>query len=87
MEERRRMYDKNWDEILKFIQESRDYRGKDEIRQEYQLKSIVELSDKVKIQNGRIGKLEINDAKITGALAVITLGMPVILFMLNKLFK
>jgi len=87
MEERRRQDDKNWEEIKKFINESREYRSADIVKQDYQVKSIDLLNEKVKVQNGRIGKLEINDAKITGALAIITLGMPVILFLLNRLFK
>lgn len=58
MEDRRRYDDKNWDDIKNFIIESREYRASDKVKQDYQVKSIDALNDKVKIQNGRIGKLE-----------------------------
>ena len=87
MEERRRMDDKNWEKVDEFITESRVFRSALKVENENQLATLIELRDKIKTQNGRIGKLEINDAKITGALAVIVVGMPVILFLLNRLFK
>jgi hypothetical protein len=58
MQERRQQDNKNWEEINKFIIESRAYREGDNVRQENLLKSVEDLNTKVKIQNGRIGKLE-----------------------------
>lgn len=58
MEDRRRSDDKNWDEIKKFISESRDYRIRDEMTQKIQVDNINDLNKKVGIQNGRIYKLE-----------------------------
>lgn len=87
MEDRRRAEDKHWEKIDDFISESRAFRAALKVETENQSITLVELRDKVKTQNGRIGKLEINDAKISGALAIIVIGMPVILFLLNRLFK
>lgn len=58
MEERRRENDKNWEEIKNFIQESREYRSKDEVTQEYQAENLEAVKNAVKIQNGRVYKLE-----------------------------
>lgn len=58
MEDRRRIDDKNWDEIKNFIIESREYRIKDDITQKYQVDNIESLKNKVEIQNGKVFKLE-----------------------------
>lgn len=58
MEDRRRADDKNWEDIKDFISESREYRSADIIKQNYQVKFLESLNDKVKIQNGRVYKLE-----------------------------
>ena len=83
MEERRRSEDSHWEEIQKFISESREYRSNDILKQNYQLDAITALVEKVKIQSGRIGKLEIHSALLTGGLAVIVFGLP---FIINYLF-
>ena len=41
--------------------------------------AINELSGKVKIQNGRIGKLEIQSALLAGGIAVIVFGLPLLI--------
>lgn len=58
MEERRHDNNKNWDEIKKFISESREYRVADQITQKYQVENIEALKNAVKIQNGRVLKIE-----------------------------
>ncbi len=58
VEDRRRADDKNWDEIKTFIEESRTYRATDKLKQEYQIASMEALNERVKIQNGRVGRLE-----------------------------
>jgi hypothetical protein len=58
MEERRRENDKNWDEIKSFINESREYRARDEVTQKYQAENLEAVKVAVKIQNGRVFKLE-----------------------------
>ena len=58
MEERRRSDDKNWDEIKKFIEESRDYRSRDEVTQKFQAENLEDVKNAIKIQNGRVVKLE-----------------------------
>lgn len=58
MEERRRNDDKNWEEIKDFISESRTYRATDSMTQKYQVENIEALKNAVKIQNGRVVKLE-----------------------------
>ena len=58
MEERRRENDKNWEEIKIFIQESRDYRSRDEVTQKFQAENLETLKNAVKLQNGRVFKLE-----------------------------
>ena len=58
MEERRRDNDKNWEEIKYFIQESRDYRARDEVTQKFQAENLETLKNAVKLQNGRVFKLE-----------------------------
>lgn len=58
MKDRRKLDQDNWRKIKKFINESREYRLADNVKQDYQVKSIDSLNDKVKIQNGRIGYLE-----------------------------
>lgn len=58
MEDRRRSDDKNWEEIKKFIEESRVYRVGDAVTQKYQVENIEALKNAVKIQNGRVVKLE-----------------------------
>lgn len=50
--------DDNWEEIRKFIIESREYRTSDNVKQDYQIKSVDDLREKVKIQNGRVFSLE-----------------------------
>lgn len=57
-EERRRYDDKNWKEVINFISESREYRVADQITQKYQVENIEALKNAVKIQNGRIVKIE-----------------------------
>ena len=58
MEERRRENDKNWDEIKSFINESREYRVRDEVTQKYQAENLEAVKVAVKTQNGRVFKLE-----------------------------
>lgn len=58
MDERRRLDDKNWEEIRSFISESREYRIKDELLQKDQIRDIESLNNKVGIQNGRVVKIE-----------------------------
>ena len=58
MEERRRSDDKNWEKLNSFMDESRDYRTRDEITQKYQAENLEALKNAVKIQNGRVFKLE-----------------------------
>lgn len=58
MEERRRENDKFWNEIKKFIEESRIYRAQDEVTQKFQVENIEALKNAVKTQNGRVVKLE-----------------------------
>jgi len=58
MEDRRRSDDKNWEEIKNFILESREYRARDEISQKYQAENLEALKNAVKIQNGKVFKLE-----------------------------
>lgn len=57
-EDRRRSDDKNWNEIKNFIQESRDYRARDEVTQKYQAENLEAVKNAVKIQNGRVFKIE-----------------------------
>lgn len=71
MEDRRRAEDKNWEEIKSFISESRIYRSADEMTQKYQVENIEALKNAVKIQNGRIFKLEIWQAFILGGVALL----------------
>ena len=42
------------------------------------------LNEKVHIQNGRVTKLEIKNARLAGALALFTIGTPIILFLINR---
>ena len=56
--ERRRSDDKNWEEINRFMSESRTYRSSDEISQKYQIENIESLKNEVKKQNGRVFELE-----------------------------
>jgi len=58
MEDRRKIDSLHWDEINKFIAESRIYRAQDAITQKYQVENIEALKEQVKIQNGRVTKLE-----------------------------
>lgn len=58
IDERRRIDDKNWDEIKNFIIESREYRAADEVTQKYQVENIESLKNQVKFQNGRVFNLE-----------------------------
>lgn len=58
MEELRRDNDKNWEEVKKYIDESRTYRATDAITQKYQVENIEALKNAVKFQNGRVLKLE-----------------------------
>lgn len=58
MEDRRKTDVSNWEEIKGFISESRKYRAIDEITQKYQLENIEALKNAVKIQNGRVAKVE-----------------------------
>lgn len=66
------MKKKNWKVMQKFIVESRDYRLSDTVKQDYQMKSIDSLNDKVKIQNGRVGKLEDWQQQVIGKKDLIT---------------
>lgn len=56
-------------------------------RQESIHSNIIELKEKVKIQNGRIGKLENWRSYMLGALAIISIGMPVAIYMVIKSIK
>lgn len=58
MEDRRRSDDVKWENISNFIQESREYRIRDEITQKYQVENIEALKNQVKTQNGRVFTLE-----------------------------
>jgi hypothetical protein len=58
VEELRRDNDKNWEEVKKYIDESRTYRATDAITQKYQVENIEALKNAVKFQNGRVLKLE-----------------------------
>lgn len=58
MEERRRENDKNWESIISFITESREYRAADAVTQKFQAENIEAIKNAVKIQNGRVLKLE-----------------------------
>ena len=58
MEDRRRLDDKNWEEIKGFINESREYRARDEVTQKYQAENLEAVKVAVKTQNGRVFKLE-----------------------------
>ena len=57
-DERRRYDDKNWEEIKGFINESREYRARDEVTQKYQAENLEAVKVAVKTQNGRVFKLE-----------------------------
>ena len=57
-EERRRLEDKNWDEMIKFIAESRAYREGDKKTQQLFSESILGLKEQVTKQNGRVFELE-----------------------------
>lgn len=87
MEERRRLEDKNWDKVLNYIEDTKVYRGTLDEKLIGVKAEITELKEKVKTQNGRIGILEQNYAKIAGAVALIGLMMPIVVFVINKLFK
>lgn len=87
MEERRRLDDKNWEKVLNYIEDTKVYRGTLDEKLIGVKSEISELKDKVKTQNGRIGVLETNYAKIAGAVALIGLMIPVVVFVINKLFK
>ena len=56
--ERRREDDIFKKEMRDFMSASTTYRAKDEVTQKYQVDKIVDLDNKVGIQNGRIVKLE-----------------------------
>ena len=58
MEEKRRADDKNWDELKNFMDESRTYRATDALTQKYQAENLEAVKNAVKIQNGRVFKLE-----------------------------
>ena len=65
MEERRRSNDSDWQEIRDFIKsqtifnnESRVYRERDIITQQYQVENIEKLKNQVAFQNGRVLELE-----------------------------
>ena len=87
MEERRRIDDKNWEKVLNYIEDTKVYRGTLDEKLINVKEEISELKEKVKTQNGRIGVLEHNYAKIAGAVALIGLMMPVVVYVINKLFK
>ena len=42
-------------------------------------KQLRELNEKFKIQNGRVNKLEIRSAYLTGGLALLAFGIPVVM--------
>lgn len=63
----------NVDRFQDFIDESRTYRGELKIHIENIHKTMAELNDKVKIQNGRIGKLENWRWFVLGCSAVIVI--------------
>lgn len=58
MEERRRSEDKRWEEMEKFIIESREYRAADSLRQSYVKEKIDDIAMQVKKTNGRVDNLE-----------------------------
>lgn len=64
--ERRRIDDENWADVMAFITESRTYRATDVLTQKYQVENIEALKNAVKIQNGRIFKLETWQAFMLG---------------------
>lgn len=67
----RRTNDENWDDVKNFISESRTYRAMDILTQKYQVENIEALKNAVKIQNGRIFKLETWQAFILGGVALL----------------
>lgn len=90
MEDRRRADDKILSEFRQFVEESRVYRAKDEITQKFQAETLASVDERVKIQNGRIVKLETKqlatDTKIqqrkdnyNTALAIITVVATVVM--------
>lgn len=58
MDDRRRLDDKNWSDVKQYIEESRIYRAQDIITQKYQAENLEAVKNAVKIQNGRVYKLE-----------------------------
>ena len=58
MEERRRQEDKNWAEVIDFINESRAYRAADKVRQDYQTAKIESIEKQTIKTNGRVDRLE-----------------------------
>lgn len=52
------MEDRRWENIEKFIEESRIYRAQDEVTQRHQLVDIDSIKTKVSFQNGRVFELE-----------------------------
>lgn len=58
MEERRKENADFISRVVNFIEDSRQYRAKDEVTQKYQVENIEALKNAVTIQNGRVVKLE-----------------------------
>ena len=58
MIDRRKIDMDNWQDFHTFMKESRDYRLADEIKQKYQIKTMEDLNERVRIQNGRVSELE-----------------------------
>jgi transcriptional regulator with XRE-family HTH domain len=58
VEERRRVDDKQWEKVNSYIDESREYRAALNVTLDYMKKTQEELAERVKIQNGRVTKIE-----------------------------
>lgn len=67
MDERRKENKEFFGEIKAFIDESRVYRATDELTQKYQADNLEAVKVAIKIQNGRIFKLEKWQSFILGA--------------------
>ena len=68
-EERRRYDDKNWERVFQYIEDSKQYRGSLDEKVVGIKEDIVELKEKVKIQNGRVNALELKNANLNGKIA------------------
>lgn len=80
MEERRRATDNLLDELKVFMAESKLYR-------ENLASDVKEVKERVTIQNGKTSKIELQIAKIQGAIIALTIGMPILMFLINRAFN